>query len=91
MIKIALTGSIGMGKSTVAAMFAKAGVPVFDADAEVRGCKDPAEAGRRRSRPVSPGRPGDGAVDRDALVGGGARRPRRAGGAGDDRPPRGAP
>ncbi|HEU5285883.1 MAG TPA: dephospho-CoA kinase [Sphingomicrobium sp.] len=67
MIKIALTGSIGMGKSTVARMFEQRGVPLFDADAEVRRLQGPGGAlvepiGRR-----FPGSVQGGAVDREAL------------------------
>jgi dephospho-CoA kinase len=67
MIPIALTGSIGMGKSTVAAMFEGAGVPVFDADAEVRRLQGPGGALVAAIDKRFPGSVHDGAVDREAL------------------------
>lgn len=64
---LALTGSIGMGKSTVAAMFAEAGIPVFDADATVRALQG---LGGRLVPTIEarfPGTTREGMVDRDAL------------------------
>ena len=68
MLTIAITGSIGMGKSTVAKMFAEAGIPVFDADAEVRALQG---YGGRLVDSIEarfPGTTRDGAVDRDLLA-----------------------
>lgn len=69
MIKIALTGSIGMGKSTVAAMFERAGVPVFDADAIVRSLQGPGGALVERIGEHFPGTVHNGILDRDRLAG----------------------
>ncbi len=67
MIRIAITGSIGMGKSTVARMFERAGVPLFDADAEVRRLQGSGGALVEAIERRFPGSVGDGAVNRDAL------------------------
>ena len=67
MITLALTGSIGMGKSTVGAMFAEAGVPTFDADAVVRELQGPGGRLVPLIEARFPGTTRDGAVDREAL------------------------
>lgn len=64
---IGLTGSIGMGKSTVADMFEAAGVPVFDADAAVRAMQGPAGELNSQIEAAFPGSTGPEGVDRDAL------------------------
>ena len=68
MIRIALTGSIGMGKSTVARMFADAGVPVFDADAVVRALQAPGGGLVERIGEVFPGCVRSGTLDRECLA-----------------------
>ena len=67
MITLALTGSIGMGKSTVTAMFADAGIPTFDADAVVRRLQGPGGRLVPLIEERFPGTTHDGEVDRDAL------------------------
>ena len=68
MIRIALTGSIGMGKSTVAQMFADAGVPVFDADAVVRELQAPGGGLVERIGELFPGCVRCGTLDRECLA-----------------------
>lgn len=67
MIRLGLTGSIGMGKSTVAAMFAEAGVPVFDADAAVHRLQGPAGRLVAAIEAAFPDTTGAEGVDRTAL------------------------
>jgi dephospho-CoA kinase len=68
MIRLGLTGSIGMGKSTVAAMFAEEGVPVFDADAVVHRLQGPEGALVAKIEAAFPGTTGAQGVDRAALA-----------------------
>jgi dephospho-CoA kinase len=66
-IRIGLTGSIGMGKSAVAAMFVRAGVPVFDADAEVHRLQGPDGLLLDQIEARFPGTTGLAGVDRQRL------------------------
>lgn len=65
MIKLGLTGSIGMGKSATAQMFRDAGVPVHDSDAEVHRLY--AGEAAPLIEAAFPGTVKDGVVDRAAL------------------------
>ncbi len=65
MIVLGLTGSIGMGKSTTARMFAEAGVPVHDSDEAVHRLYAGAAAPLIEAE--FPGVTVDGRVDRDRL------------------------
>ena len=65
MIILGLTGSIGMGKSTTAKLFAEAGVPVYDADATVHKLYEGEAAPAIEA--AFPGTTADGKVDRQKL------------------------
>ncbi|NVN85904.1 MAG: dephospho-CoA kinase [Rhodopseudomonas sp.] len=65
MLILGLTGSIGMGKSTTAKLFAEAGVPVYDADATVHMVYDGEAVPAIEA--AFPGTTVDGKVDRAKL------------------------
>jgi dephospho-CoA kinase len=64
---IGLTGSIGMGKSTVAQMFVDEGVPLFDADAAVHQLQGPDGALVEAIEAIFPGSTDSEGVDRQKL------------------------
>lgn len=64
---LGLTGSIGMGKSAVAEMMREAGVPVFDADAQVHRLQGPGGALLPAIEAAFPGTTGPAGVDRGKL------------------------
>ena len=66
-ITLGLTGSIGMGKSAVAAMFVDEGVPVFDADATVHDLQKAGGALVPAIEAAFPGTTGLDGVDRQKL------------------------
>jgi dephospho-CoA kinase len=68
-IVLGLTGSIGMGKSVTARLFAEAGAPVYDADAAVHAIYAKGGAAVGPIAMLFPAAVRDGAVDRDALAG----------------------
>jgi len=65
MIVLGLTGSIGMGKSTTAKLFAEAGAPVYDADATVHLVYEGEAVATIEA--AFPGSTADGRVDRTKL------------------------
>jgi dephospho-CoA kinase len=67
MLLIGLTGSIGMGKSETAKMFARHGVPVCDSDATVHALYDKGGAAVEPVGAAFPGVVVDGRVDREKL------------------------
>src|SRR3546814_18289604 len=73
MIVLGLTGSIGMGKSTVGAMFADEGVPVFDADAVVHRLQGRKGALVAEIETLFPGTNGAAGVNRTAIAEAGNR------------------
>jgi dephospho-CoA kinase len=64
---IGLTGSIGMGKSTTATLFAEQGLPVYDADAAVHRLYAPGGAAVAPVAALFPDVVVDGAIDRRRL------------------------